>query len=157
METEAELDAESASKPVGSWFGSAVGSLAVGALGPANVYFYFTDPNYLDGESWWRTLLLPFGVWLLTGLLLRGLAIVWVGGIRRRSSWEKAADDTWAWWSKAGLWLIGIAIALVLMLMLFGGATQFLSGVSRGTLLIAGLLFMILLALWRISDQMRQR
>jgi hypothetical protein len=138
------------------WIGAGVIMLGLGSLGPANVYLAFTDPHYFDKFTGWRVLILPFGVWLLTGFLVQGLTAVWAGGLRRDPDWSKQSERAWEWWCKLGWWLLGICIALVLAALFFSGVASFLSTLDKGTVLIAGLLFMILLALWRIGDQMKR-
>jgi hypothetical protein len=139
------------------WIGASIVLLALGSMGPGNVYYALTDAHYFDKFTGWRILILPFGVWLLTGFLVQGLAVLWVGGIKGDPDWAKRTEGAWESWCKLGLWLIGIGIALVLAALFFGGVASFLSTLNKGTVLIAGLLFMILLALWRIGDQMKRR
>lgn len=139
------------------WIGASVVLIALGSMGPGNVYYAITDPHYFDRFSGWRILILPLGTWLLTGFLVQGLAVLWVGGIKRDPDWAKRTEGAWEWWCKLGLWLVGIVIALVLAAYFFSGVASFLSALDKGTVLIAGLLLMILLALWRIGDQMKRR
>jgi hypothetical protein len=139
-----------------TWVGAAVVLLALGSLGPANVYLAATDPDYIEKFSGWRILFLPFGAWLLTGFLVQGLTALWVGGLKRNPEWAKQMDRAWEWWLKLGLWLLGIGIALVLAALFFSGVASFLATLDRSTLLIAFLLLMILFALLRIGDQMKR-
>jgi hypothetical protein len=126
-------------------------------MGPGNVYLALTDPRYFDKLTGWRILILPVGVWLLTGFLVQGLAVLWVGGIQGDSNWGKRTEHVWEGWCKLGLWLVGIIIALVLAAYFFSGVASFLSTLNKGTLLISFLLLMILLTLWRIGDQMKRQ
>lgn len=93
----------------------------------------------------------------MTGFLLQGLTIVWLGGIKHASDWQKRGEQAWEWWCKLGLWLIGIGIAIGIAALVFAGLASYLSSLDKGTVLIASLLLMILLALWRIGCQMRNR
>ena len=47
------------------------------------------------------------------------------------------------------------ALIILVVALGFSWLSDSLSGVSKGTQLVAGLLFLILLALWRISDQLK--
>ena len=138
------------------WIGASIFLLGLGSMGPMNVYYAVTDPHYFDKFSGWRILMLPFGTWLLTGFLFQGLAVLWVGGIRRDPDWAKHTEAVWEGWLKVGLWLLGIIIALVLTAFFFGGVASLLSTLDKGTLLISFLLLMILFALWRIGNQMKR-
>jgi len=124
---------------------------------PGNVYLALTDPRYFDKLTGWRILILPVGEWLLTGFLVQGLAVLWVGGIQGDSNRASAPSNVWEGWCKLGLWLVGIIIALVLAAYFFSGVASFLSTLNKGTLLISFLLLMILLTLWRIGDQMKRQ
>jgi hypothetical protein len=139
------------------WIGASALMLAVGSLGPANIYLAFTDPKYFDRFAGWRILILPFGAWLLTGFLVQGLAVLWLGGIKHDLDWAKRAEAACEAWFKLGWWILGIIVALVLAAFFFSGVASFLSTLSKGTVLIAGLLFMILLALLGIGEQLKRR
>ena len=82
---------------------------------------------------------------------------MWLGGIKHASDWQKRGEQAWEWWCKLGLWLIGIGIAIGIAALVFAGLASYLSSLDKGTVLIASLLLMILLALWRIGCQMRNR
>lgn len=138
------------------WVGAGVVLLGLGSLGPANVYYAVMDPDYFDKLSGWRILILPVGVWLLTGFLVQGLTALWLGGIKRNTNWAKHMERAWEWWCKLGLWLLGIGITLALAAFFFSGVASFLSTLEKGTLLISFLLLMILIALWRIGDQIKR-
>jgi hypothetical protein len=140
-----------------NWITTSAILLGLGSFGPGNVYFFATDPTYLDKLHGWRIWILPFGVWMLTGMLLNGLTTLWFGGIKRDADWEKRGEEAWAWWLKLGMWLVGIGVVIAIAIVSFAGLASYLSTLDRGTLLIAGLLFMILLALWRIGSQVRIR
>lgn len=77
------------------WIGATVGLLALGSMGPLNLYLAITDPQHLDAFSGWRILLLIVGIWLLTGFLIQGLAVLWLGGIKADPNWAKPAERTW--------------------------------------------------------------
>lgn len=130
--------------------------LALGSIAPANLYFALTDPTHLNGLTGWKSLAVPLGIWLMTGFLLQGLTVIWVAGVKRRQDWNQQAERSWDWWCKVGLWLAIAGIALIGAVLVFSGLAGFVAGLDRGTVLIAGLLFMILLALLRIGDQMRR-
>jgi hypothetical protein len=138
------------------WIGAGVVMLGLGSLGPANVYFALTNPSYFDNFDGWRVLILPFGVWMLTGFLLQGATAIWAGGVKRDPEWSKQSDRAWEWWCKLVWWLLAIGIALALAAVFFSGMASFLSTLDKGTVLISVLLFMILLAR-RIGDQMKRR
>lgn len=150
-------DVQVPNEPKQSWLGAGLLLTAIGSMGPANFYFLVTDPHYLDKFQGWKLLMLPAGAWILCGLLLNGLTVIWFGGVKRLPDWQKRGEKAWEWWSKLGLWLIAIGIGLAVAAWAFSGLADFLSKVDRGTAIIAGLLFMILIALWRIGDQMRGR
>lgn len=149
---------EDASKPKrAGWLATSVFFLGIGALGPFNVYLLATGQTDLAQFDGWKALLLPFGAWMLTGSLLMGLTVAWVGGIKKYPNWGERAAAVLEWWCALGWWLLGIGIAVVVAAYVFSGLAAYLSRFDRGTLLIAGLLVMILLALLRIGNQMKRR
>ena len=153
-EAENENDDDKASKR--GWLIGGLFYLGLGSLGPANIYFAFTDPTHLDSFEGWKLLLFPFGAWLLTGFLLQGMTMI-VAGFQGDPEWNIRAENAWNWWMRLGLWLVGIGVALVVAALAFGGLADFLTSLDRGTLLIAGLLLLILIALCRIGTQLRRR
>lgn len=140
-----------------NWVVSALVYVGIGSTGPITAYNYFAGKDDLHEFVGWRILLLPFGLWFTTGMLLFGIAIVWYAGLKRLLDWERRAENVWVVWSKLAMWCVGIALLIVAAFLGFYWLSDSLSGVSKGTQLVAGLLFLILLALWRISDQLKRR
>ena len=140
-----------------NWVVSALIYVGIGSVGPVTAYNYFAGKDDLHEFKGWRILLLPFGLWFMTGMLLSGIAIVWYAGLKRRLDWERRAENVWVVWCKLAMWCVGIALLIVAAILGFSWLSDSLSGVSKGTQLVAGLLFLILLALWRISDQLKRR
>lgn len=146
-----EDDGGMSQKADGNWLLNALLYLGLGSVGPTIAYNYFTGRDDLHEFSGWQKLLLPFGAWMLTGMLLTGVATVWHGGLMRRVDWEVRATIVWVFWCKFGMWCVGIALLITATILGFSWLSDSLSGVSKGTQLVAGLLFLILLALWRFG------
>ena len=140
-----------------NWVVSALIYVGIGSVGPVTAYNYFAGKDDLHEFKGWRILLLPLGLWFMTGMLLSGIAIVWYAGLKRRLDWERRAENVWVVWCKLAMWCVGIALLIVAAILGFSWLSDSLSGVGKGTQLVAGLLFLILLALWRISDQLKRR
>ena len=152
-----EADEANSDRPEskGSWITTALFLVGLGSLGPGNIYLLLTDSTYLGRFDGWKILILPFGAWLLTGFLFAGLTIAWAG-FNRLEDWDQPGERAWKWWVRLGLWLLAALAVLISLMLAFSGLSDFISELDRGTALIAGLLFLILLALWRIGDQMKR-
>lgn len=141
----------------GGWFKNAFWFILIGSLAPFGVHSALTNPDFFNREPLWKVLAMPFGFWLLFGLLINGLVTAWVGGVKKEADWEKRAEAAVWRWNKLGLWLVAIAVGIVAVIWLFGSVSDFFSDIPSGTRLIAFLLFMILIALWGIADKLNKR
>lgn len=139
----------------GNWLITGIFYLALGSIGPFNIYLFIDDKNYIENLSWWKLLIIPFGIWLLTGFILNGATVLYAG-IRGQRNWKQTGERAWEWWLKLGLWLLCILIAFIAAAVAFRGVANLISSLDRGTVLIASLLLMILLALWRIGDLVKR-
>lgn len=139
------------------WLKNALSLLLVGTLGPINFYFIITDPDYDKGRGNWFWWVMPFGIWLLFGMLISGIVIAWTAGVKHYPDWEKRGEAAFKRWLKLGAWLVAIAVGLLALIWAFGAASNYLDKIDTGTRLIAALLLMILFALWGIVAKLSKR
>ena len=134
-------------KSPGDWLFPGIGLIGIGSLAPIGAFYFATGQEDWQEFSGWRVMLLPFGFWILSGQLLKGVAVLWFGGFKKFEDFEERAKNVLDKWNIVGLWVIGIVIGIFIAVVAFSSVSEFLSDISGGTKLIAALLFAILLVL----------
>jgi len=130
--------------------------LALGLLGVSGIVYAITGRLQLNGWLWW---IAPFGWYMMLGMGLQGAVSIYarLTGHQKRYELEKKMETWWLeilkwpltiiWWMiKITFWIIAASGLLYLPYML-------LSGLSKGTIVIALLLFGILMALLQRQDR----
>jgi hypothetical protein len=114
---------------------------------------------YLNGESiskyeWVDTYVLPFGGFMLIGVLLQGLAEIWALATGRKNSVKpEEISDAWPFFGCGCLVLLGVSFAASALV---GNlASGIFEGVGKGTTIVIVLLFCILLALINLASKRR--
>ena len=118
---------------------------------------YYAFMGQLDLKYDWMEFLLPVGAFFMFGVALQGIAEVRALLKGERGSVEP--DSVSGWWMNkvgCGLLIVVAGVAGVAAIVIAGPAVDSIfEGVSKGTAIIAVLLFCILLALLNLGSKVR--
>jgi hypothetical protein len=124
--------------------GHSLALVLFGWLAGGGIYRLVTGQMSLKDE--WDWLLLPIGLFLITGIALMNGVGVWAALAGRYDA--KVFETAWEWWfKKLGCGILKLIGVLVVGLIVWSLLSNLFEGVSKGTGMIIILLFGILVVL----------